>query len=94
MNAVLPVLHVLLEATDKYVENKDCKVSQALPSPKHQLRCLPVQHLQSGREREDSLQYCAANYNSFLFAKLNITVYITYILILIVSPDSRDTPAM
>lgn len=37
----------MCEATDKNVDCKDCKVSQALPSPEKQLSYLLKRHLQS-----------------------------------------------
>lgn len=48
---VLPVLNVLFEGGHNYVEKKECKVSQALPNPKRQLRRLPEKQLQSGGDR-------------------------------------------
>lgn len=55
MNAVLPFLYVLQEATEKYVGNEDRMVSQELPNPEHQLRCLPEQQLQPVSKINDSL---------------------------------------
>lgn len=49
-NTVLPVLYVLFDAGNKYVDNKQSVVSQALPHPEPQLGRLPEQRFQSGEE--------------------------------------------
>lgn len=49
-NTVSPVLYVLLDAGNKYVDNKQSVISQALPHPESQLRRLPEQCFQSGEE--------------------------------------------
>lgn len=52
MDVILPVLYVLLKAREKYAENKDGEMSQAMPSPNNQMWSLHEQQLQSVGKRK------------------------------------------
>ncbi len=69
-DAVLLVLCIPLEGTDKYVQKEQCKVSQAMPSPEHNLRCVPEKQFHSGRETENSIKYYSPDYTAFQLAEL------------------------
>lgn len=61
-DAGLPVIYVLLDATDNYLGQEWRIVSQGMPSPEHQHGPLPEQQLQSARQRHKEILYTKSNF--------------------------------